>query len=285
MEKAALILEGGALRVLFTSGILDFFLESGLEFEYVNGVSGGALCGVNYLSKQVGRTAETNIRFLRDKRYIGVRNLLFHDGIFNFEFLFGDISEHYLPFDYETYRNSPQTFEAVATNCLNGQGEFFKRTSDNDQFEAIKASASMPLLSKTRYINDTPYLDGGIAVPIPYQRAFELGYEKAVVVLTQDQSYRKPENDPRMNSIVARRYQQYPEFVEAFISRPQRYNQTLDEINQLESEGKLLVIRPKEPVKVSRMERDPNKLKALYKHGIEVVADKMPEVSDYLALR
>ncbi|MGL4697502.1 patatin-like phospholipase family protein [Enterococcus larvae] len=282
MEKAALILEGGALRVLFTSGILDRFIQNEIEFEYVNGVSGGALCGVNYLSKQVGRTAETNLQFLHDKRYIGMRNLFFHGGIFNFDFLFGPISETYIPFDYETYLSSEQMFEIGATNCLTGKSDYFRKMRDNDQFEAVKASASMPLVSKIRKVDERPYLDGGISSSIPYQRAIDLGYKKIVVVLTQDIAYRKPENSQRVNKLAARYYRKYPEFVNAFITRPQRYNEELEEINRLEREGRLFVFRPEHPVDVSRVEKDKRKLEALYEHGKIVTDQQLKQMVAYL---
>lgn len=282
MEKAALILEGGALRVLFTSGILDRFIQNEIEFEYVSGVSGGALCGVNYLSKQVGRTAETNLRFLNDKRYIGMRNLFFHGGIFNFDFLFGPISQTYIPFDYETYLSSEQIFEIVATNCLTGSSDYFRKEEDNDQFEAVKASASMPLVSKIRRVGDQPYLDGGISSSIPYQRAIDLGYEKIVVVLTQDITYRKPENNERVNKVAARYYRKYPEFVKAFVTRPQRYNEELEEIQRLESAGRLFVFRPEHPVDVARVEKDRSKLESLYSHGMTVTDQQLKRMVAYL---
>lgn len=285
MEKAALILEGGALRVLFTSGILDRFIQHEIEFEYVNGVSGGALCGVNYLSKQVGRTAETNLRFLHDKRYIGMRNLFLHGGIFNFDFLFGPISQTYIPFDYDTYSSSDQLFEVIATNCLTGKGDYFRKEASNDQFEAVKASASMPLVSRIRRVNEQPYLDGGISSSIPYQRAIDLGYEKIVVVLTQDIEYRKAENSQRVNRFAARYYRKYPEFVKAFVTRPQRYNEELDEIHRLEREGRLFVLRPEHPVDVARVEKDKRKLEALYDHGTMVTDQQLKHMVAYLNQR
>lgn len=282
MEKAALILEGGALRVLFTSGILDRLIQHGIEFEYVNGVSGGALCGVNYLSKQFGRTAETNLRFLHDKRYIGMRNLFLHGGIFNFDFLFGPISQTYIPFDYDTYLSSEQIFEVIATNCLTGKSDYFRKQEDNDQFEAVKASASMPLVSKIRKVEKRPYLDGGISSSIPYQRAIDLGYEKIVVILTQDIEYQKPENNDRVNRLATGYYRKYPEFVKAFVTRPQRYNAELEEIDRLEKEGRLFVFRPEHPVDVARIEKDRGKLESLYNHGMAVTDKQLQRMVAYL---
>jgi len=283
LEKAALILEGGALRSFFTSAILDFFIEHDVEFEYVHGVSAGTLCAMNYISKQRNRSANINLHFLHDKRYISVSNLWNNGGIFNLDFLFSPECFAYSPFDWDAYRQSQQIFEITATNCESGQAHVFRKEQNNDQVEAIKASSSIPLLSDIRIIDDQPYLDGGIADSIPYKRAQQLGYDKIVVVMTRDINYRKPENGAAMNNLVKQRYKQYPNFVHSFIDRPKHYNQALTEIENLEKQGEIFVLRPEDPVTVSRFERDNTKLIDLYHKGTEAIVEQMPALKKYLA--
>lgn len=282
MEKAALILEGGALRSFFTSAILDYFIEHDVEFEYVHGVSAGTMCAMNYLSKQRTRSSRINLHFLHDKRYISVSNLWSRGGVFNLDFLFSPECYAFSPFDWETYRNSQQIFEITATNCVSGQGNVFRKQPTNDQIEAIKASSSIPLLSDTRIIGGQPYLDGGVADSIPFKRAQELGYTKIVVVVTRDLSYRKPENGAAMNNLIKNRYKQYPKFVEAFTDRPKNYNRSLSELEQLEKAGKVFVLRPEEPVTVTHFERDDRKLIELYHKGTETIIEQFAAMQDYL---
>jgi predicted patatin/cPLA2 family phospholipase len=282
LEKAALILEGGALRSFFTSAVLDYFLENQMEFEYIHGVSAGTMSAMNYISKQKGRSADVNTHFLHDKRYIGFHNLLHNGGIFNLDFLFSPECFDYSAFDYNAYRQSKQIFEITATNVLTGQPDVFRKTDTDGQEEAIKASASMPLVSNIRVVNHQPYLDGGITDSIPFKRAQELGYEKIVIVLTRDLSYRKAENSRALNRLVKIKYHDFPQFVDAFINRPKHYNQALDEIEQLEREGKIFVIRPQEPVNVARVERDEKKLMALYDKGTEVIQNQFEALKAYL---
>lgn len=283
MENAALILEGGALRSFFTSAVLDYFLEHEIEFKYVHGVSAGTLCAMNYISKQRNRSSNINLHFLHDKRYISVSNLWNNGGIFNLDFLFSPDCFAYSPFDWTTYRKSQQTFEITATNCKTGQAQVFRKQTENDQVEAIKASSSIPLLSDIRIIDDQPYLDGGIADSIPFKRAQELGYDKIVVVLTRDLTYRKSENGAAMNNMVKRRYKQYPNFVRSFIDRPKHYNQALTEIEKLERQGKVFVLRPEDPVTVSHFERDNTKLIDLYNKGTETIVEQADALKRYLA--
>lgn len=282
LEKAALILEGGALRSFFTSAILDYFIEHEVEFEYVHGVSAGTLCAMNYISKQRNRSASINLHFLHDKRYISVSNLWNSGGIFNLDFLFSPECFAYSAFDWQTYRQNRQIFEITATNCETGQGHVFRKEPGNDQVEAIKASSSIPLASDIRIVEDQPYLDGGIADSIPFKRAQELGYEKIVVVVTRDLAYRKPENGAAVNNLVKTRYKQYPNFVQSFIDRPKHYNEALTELERLEEAGKVFVLRPEDPVTVSRFERDNTKLIDLYHKGTETIIEQFDAMKAYL---
>lgn len=284
MTEGALVLEGGSLRCMFTSGVLDVMLEQGVILSYVNGVSAGSMCGMNYVSGQVGRTLRVNTEFLHDKRYISFRNLLKNRLIFNFDFLFGEISTELIPFDAEAFENSPQKFEAVATRCKTGKPEFFQKGICTDINAAVQASSSMPLLSRMIPVEGKKYLDGGISLPIAYQRALDLGYEKVVVVLTREQGYRKKPTDKLTEICYERYFKPLPLLREALAEIPQRYNHMQEEMEQLEAEGKLFIIRPQLPVLVSRVEQDVKKLEDLYQEGRRIGEEQLPALKEYLGI-
>ena len=224
MQNGALILEGGSLRSLFTSGVLDVFMEHNLYFSDVTGVSAGSLTGVNYVSCQPGRSAKLNIGYVNDKRYLGVNNLILHHEIFNFDFLFNDLSHSILPMDFDTFYKSPQHFTAVATNLRTGEAEYFEKSSCSDILAAIRASSSMPMLSKAVKMNGELYLDGGCAMAIPYQKAIDDGFEKIVLVLTRQQGYRKLYTKPSTLHLYAKYFRHFPKFLSALYAVPTRYD-------------------------------------------------------------
>ena len=234
MQNGALILEGGSLRSLFTSGVLDVFMEHNLYFSDVTGVSAGSLTGVNYVSRQPGRSAKLNIDYVNDKRYLGVNNLILHHEIFNFDFLFNDLSHSILPMDFDTFYKSPQHFTAVATNLRTGEAEYFEKSSCSDILAAIRASSSMPMLSKAVKMNGELYLDGGCAMAIPYQKAIDDGFEKIVLVLTRQQGYRKLYTKPSMLRLYAKYFRHFPKFLSALYAVPTRYDAQQREIDRLE---------------------------------------------------
>lgn len=282
MVKAALVLEGGALRGMFTAGVLDVFLDQGIEFEYVNGVSAGSLNAINYVSKQNGRSRDVNLNYVNDPRYLGVRNIVSNGGIFNFKFLFGELSDALLPFDARTFFASKQRLEVVATNCGTGMAEYFEKGKEPEIMLASAASSSMPVVSSMIRLNGNSYLDGGIAEPIAYRRAMEQGYEKLVLVLTRQAGYKKPSTSKAMKLTYARRYRKYPQLVERLIAVPEHYNAVQKEIAALEREGKLFVIRPQKPVDISRVEKDVVRLRKLYDEGQEEMKARMEEMRKYL---
>ena len=237
MQNGALVLEGGSLRSLFTSGVLDVFMEHNLYFSDVTGVSAGSLTGVNYVSRQPGRSAKLNIDYVNDKRYLGVNNLILHHEIFNFDFLFNDLSRSILPMDFDTFYKSPQRFTAVATNLRTGEAEYFEKSSCSDILAAIRASSSMPMLSKAVKMNGELYLDGGCAMAIPYQKAIDDGFEKIVLVLTRQQGYRKLYTKPSMLRLYAKYFRHFPKFLSALYAVPTRYDAQQREIDRLEKEG------------------------------------------------
>lgn len=284
MTEAALVLEGGSLRGLFTSGVLDTLIEQGIVFSYVNGVSAGSMNGMNYISKQVGRTLEINTQYIHDKRYLSFKNMVKNRQIFNFDFLFGELSTDLVPYDFDAFYRSPQIFEVVATRCRTGRPEYFEKSTCSDMMAAVEASASMPVLSKMIAVDGKKYLDGGISMPIAYQRALDLGYEKVILILTRHNGFQKPPMSSLMRRAYARYFSPLPELQEALYQVPDRYNRMQLEIEELEAAGRILVIRPEFPVKVSRVEKDLNKLTALHEEGRRIAKQELPRLKEYLNL-
>lgn len=268
MQDITLILEGGALRSLYTSGVLDVLMKYNIEANCVMGVSAGALTGMNYISKQPKRTAKINIENCDNSNYIGLKALRKERGLIGYGYLFNDISKEKYPFDFETFKNSNQKFISVVTNCEEGKTEYVeKQDCKDDIFKVVQASSSMPLCSKMVKIGNNHYLDGAVTMPIPVDYALKNKYNNIVVVLTRDRNYRKPEISKRMKSLYKHVYGKYPKLVEKLCTMPERYNKIKEEINELEREGKIIVIAPSKPVNVSRLEKDKEKLKALYEEG------------------
>lgn len=282
MIDAALVLEGGALRGMFTAGVLDVLMEDQIEFAYVNGVSAGSLNGINYISKQNGRSRDINLNYVNDPRYLGVRNMVSNGGIFNFRFLFGELSDELVPFDARTFFASKQRFEVVATDCRTGTAEYFEKGREPEIMWASAASSSMPVISSMISLNGKRYLDGGISVPIAYRRAMEEGYKKIVLVLTRQAGYEKPATSKAMKLTYTRYYRKYPKLVERLISVPENYNAMQREIAALEKEGKIFVIRPKKPVEISRFEKDVERLRRLYNEGWAIMRERGEAMMEYL---
>lgn len=284
MIKATLVLEGGALRGMYTSGVLDTFLKNNMEFECVAGVSAGALNAMSYISKQPGRSARINLEYCDDPRYIGRKAFIKNKGIIGYDYLFGDISENKVPFDYKAFENTNQRFVIVTTNCEKAETEYLERGNCNDLFKAAQASSSMPLASAMVEINNSFYLDGAVTTSIPVKWALEQGYEKVVVVLTRDKTYRKPMTSNKMKKLYKLAYHKYPKLIEKLNTMPERYNKLQEELIDLEKEGKIFIIRPEKEVTVSRLEKDKEKLENLYKEGIAEAEKNLDALKEYLEI-
>ena len=284
MIKAALVLEGGALRGMYTSGVLDTFLKNNMEFECVAGVSAGALNAMSYISKQPGRSAKINLEYCDDPRYIGRKAFINNKGIIGYDYLFGDISENKVPFDYKAFENTNQRFVIVTTNCEKAETEYLERGNCNDLFKAAQASSSMPLASAIVEINNNHYLDGAVTTSIPIKWAIEQGYEKVVVVLTRDRTYRKPMLSNKMKKLYKLAYHKDEKLIEKLNTMPERYNKLQEEIIDLEKEGKIFIIRPEKEVTVSRLEKDKEKLENLYKEGIAEAEKNLDALKEYLEI-
>lgn len=282
MTEAALILEGGSLRCLFTSGVLDAFLEQDLEFSYVGGVSAGSMCAMNYISRQMGRTRDVNLNFVHDRRYLSLRNMLRRRQLFDFDFLFGELSATLIPFDWETFEASGQRFVVTATRCLTGEPEYFEKGACADLTAAIAASSSLPLVSRMVTVEGKKYLDGGLSMPIPYRKAMEEGFGRVVLVLSRHKGYRKTPAPAWKKRAYARYFGPLPKLLQAINDIPDRYNRMQDEIDELERAGKVFVIRPPHPVAVSRFEQDKRKLDELYHVGRNCGMSAMGSLRAYL---
>lgn len=279
--KKGLILEGGAMRGMFTAGVMDVMMESGIEFDGAVGVSAGACFGCNYKSGQIGRVIRYNTRFCNDKRYSGFHLLLKEGNIFSTDFCYDEVPLQHDVFDFEAYKNNPMEFYVVATDVESGKAVYHKYEGYEDQgFDWIRASASMPLVSQMVEIEGKKYLDGGIADSIPLRFFESIGYDKNVVVLTQPEGYVKEKN-PLMPAMKAK-YRKYPELLYAIESRDIIYNATLHYIAEKEKAGEILVIRPQCSLDIKKVEKDPEKLKAVYVCGRLAAVEKMAEIKKFL---
>ena len=283
--KGAMCLEGGSLRGLFTAGVLDALLYNEVYIEYVNGVSAGSMNGMNYISRQRGRSKRINLKYLHDKRYISYKNMFKSRQIFNFDFLFNDISNKYDIFDWESFNDKAKKYEVVATDVITGESKFFDKNICSDIISAVKASASMPVMSKMIDVEGRKYLDGGISTSIAYKRAFDVGYSKAIVVLTREEGYRKKPVNKINESIYKRYFKPLPNLVEKLMTVPERYNKMQEEMEELAKEGKLLIIRPQNKVTVQRLEHSSVKLEKLYNEGYEVGSKNIENIKKFIALK
>ena len=281
MINSALVLEGGALRSIYAAGVLDVFLENAIIFEYVLGVSAGALNAGNYISGQIGRSARVNIDYVNDSRYIGLWHLLKEGSIFNFDFLFGEPSKEWMPYDEKAFLSSKQRYIIGATNCNTGKQEFFERHSYNDLVEVLTASSTLPVLSKLAYIDGIPYIDGGVSNAIPFKKAQIDGYDKIVIILTRPKGYYNRKKIV-LNDFFRVYYRKYPNLVKKLCTMSERYNLLLRQISKLEKAGKVFVIQPTTKLKVKRIERNQDKLRLLYLEGKEDARVLLPQMLKYL---
>lgn len=279
--KTGLVLEGGALRTIFSSGVCDGLLALDTLPDCVVGVSAGMAYGVSYLSRQQGRNLEIVTRFANDKRYMGKRNLLKPSNrcYFGLKFTYDDIPNRLVPFDYETFAAYPGQVEAVVTNLETGGPEYLPVPRRDEKFLVLQATCAMPLLFPIYRMGGIPCLDGGPADGIPWRRAFDLGCDRVVVVLTRERDYlRQPESIQRAVNL---RYRHYPKFCEAMRTRAERYNACRAELFALEREGKVLVLAPKSTQGFSRTEKDVEKIKALWQDGFDQASARLEEVKTF----
>ena len=256
-----LVLEGGAMRGLYTAGVLDVFLDNNIKVDGIIGVSAGVLFGVNYLSKQKGRGIRYNKKFAKDKRYMGIRSFLTTGNIINKDFAYYEIPYKIDIFDDEEFKKSNIDFWATVTNIETGEAEYLKLDSVLNQMEILRATSAMPLVSKIVEWDNKKYLDGGVSDSIPIEKCKSMGYDKIVVVLTRPIEYRKK----KANSLLARiKYKRYPKLIRTMENRYKKYNETVEKIIDMENKKEIFVIRPSKDLRLKRIEKDIDKLQAMY---------------------
>ena len=277
--KVGLVLEGGAMRGMYTAGVLDTFLDNNIEVDGIIGVSAGVLFGVNYLSKQKGRVIRYNKRFINDKRYMGFWSLLTTGNIINKEFSFYEVPQKLDVFDNDTFKESKTDFWATITNMETGKAEYVKLEDLFAQMEVLRATSAMPYVSRIVELESGKYLDGGISDSIPVDKCKELGYDKVIVVLTRPLDYRKKK--PK-EFLAKSYYRKYPEFAKTLNNRYKMYNDTVEKIIDMENKKEIFVIRPSRLVNVKRIEKDPEKLQEMYDLGLEDGKSSLEKLKEYI---
>lgn len=277
--KVGLVLEGGAMRGMYTAGILDVFMENNIEVNGIVAVSAGVLFGVNYLSKQKGRVIRYNKKFIKDKRYMGMRSLITTGNIINKDFSFYEVPYKLDVFDDETYKKSNIDFYATVTNVETGKPEYIKVDSVFEQMEVLRATSAMPFVSRFVELDGKKYLDGGISDSIPVDKCKELGYEKIIVVLTRPIEYRKKKANELLTKI---RYSKYPNLIKAINNRYKNYNNAVEKIIDMENRKEIFVIRPSRLVEIKRIEKDENKLQEMYDLGIEDAKNILEGLKEFI---
>ena len=277
--KIGLVLEGGAMRGLFTAGVLDIFLDNNVEVTDVVGVSAGTLFGVNYVSKQRGRALRYNLKYINDKRYMNVKSWLKTGNLINKDFTYYKLPFQLDVFDNKTFKESPINFFATVTNIETGEAEFVKIKDAYKQMETLRATSALPFISEIIEVGDKKYLDGGISNSIPIDFFEKQDFDKVIVILTRPITYRKEKTTGIQYKLF---YKKYPKLVEKLENRYKEYNDTVDKIVELEKEGKLFVIRPSENITIKRLEKDIEKLQKVYDLGLKDGNNIIEDLKQYL---
>ena len=278
--KRGLVLEGGALRGLFSAGVIDVMMENGIDYDGVIGVSAGSNFGCNYKSRQPGRVIRYNVRFANDPRYMGLRSLITTGNLVGAEFAY-----HYMPlqldvFDIATFESDPMEFYLVCTDCLTGEPVYYRMDKvDYDSLEWLRASASMPLVTRPVKVGGRVLLDGGISDSIPLKHFQDMGFDRNVVVLTRPRSYRKEPTKLWPYRLLMRRY---PAITQAMARRHEMYNSQLDYVEREEQAGRIFVIAPEQDLPIGRVEMNVEKMNTVYNIGRETATALLPRLKEFL---
>lgn len=283
--KIGLVFEGGASRGLFSCGVMDALLEEHITADYVIGVSAGIAYGTSYISGQIGRNLELSMKYMHDKRYMGIRHLLNPEkrSYYNMDFAFKQIPEELVPFDFDAFANSKSTNIATLTNMETGEPEYITLPTDNwdKHLKIIWASCALPFLFRPEKIDGHLYMDGGISDPIPFRRAIEDGCDKIIVVLTRERSYSK-RSEFSVRLAKTAYCHKYPKFADTLEKRSERYNDARNKIFDLADKNQIIAIMPHDTSKFHRTERNPEKLKIMYDDGYKTTKDMMEKIKSYL---
>ena len=277
--KKGLVLEGGGFRGIYTAGVLDVFLDHGISFDGVIGVSAGTAHGCSYLSSQKGRSINYYTKYCNDPRFMSFKSFLKTGNIVGVQFAYHDLPEKLVPYDYEAFKAQKSEFYVTVSNLESGKAEYIKINDMLADIDYLRASASLPYFSKIVELDGKKYLDGGCCDGIPIKAFREMGYEKNVVVLTRHDGYVKKQEH---GTFAKLKYRKYPEFVKALIGLHERYNQTLEYIHELEKSGEIFAIRPSEELKIGRMEHDADKVRAAYEIGVRDAEKLVAELKKWL---
>ena len=278
-----LVLEGGSFRGCYTSGVLDVLMEAGINLQTTIGTSAGALNGYNYVAGEIGRAARINLGYRHDRRYFGPRTLAKNRGVVGFDFLLGEVEEE-IPFNRERFEDPSRRFLVTVTNCETGQVQYCEKGVTEDFQRAVQASASMPFVSDMVEVDGIPCLDGGCTVKIPYRWALDHGFEKILVVRTRPQSYRRPPEGKRFMELAERLYRNYPNLVERLNSQSNQYNSACMELDELQEQGRIMMLCPSGSISVSMLEGDMERLGALYLLGRADAKLMLPQLRAYFGL-
>ncbi len=273
-----LVLEGGALRGVYTDGVLDALLEENILFPYIIGVSAGVSNAYSYASLQKGRNWEIIAKYRSDKRYIGARNYLTERSLFGIDFIYDEIPNRLIPFDYQAFYHYPGTVIAGITDAETGQPLYFDQSYAEPSFQVLRATCALPVLFPPISIQGRPAYDGGLADPIPIAKAIEDNNQKNLIVLTREKEYQKQPPGPSTKAAARLIEKKYPKIAELMRTRHLAYNRTLEQIKALEQEGNAVVLRPDPLVNVTRLEKDPKRLYALYQAGIRDCKAALPQI-------
>lgn len=279
--KAGIILEGGAMRSVFSAGILDFFLDKGIEIPNVLAISAGAYAGMNYVSGQRGRIVDSVIQPMTEEKCVSFRNYLTKGTFFDMDLLFDEIPRRRAPFDFDSFFASEKRFITSTINCNTGETLFFEKFKDSEDFlQVCRAANSMPLLAKVARYNDIPMLDGGMGEAIPIQKALEEGWKKIIVILTRDEKYRKRKRHFYLQ-VLRLIYHKYPAFLKLVENRSERYNKSLETIMELEKEGHAYIFRPTE-ITIHNNETNVDRLMKYYQHGYDTAKEQCSKFEAFL---
>lgn len=279
---AGLILEGGGMRGVYTAGVLDYFIDQGIYFNRIYAVSAGACHACSYISRQRGRAFRVNVNYLKDKRYCGLDSLIRTGDLFGAEMLYDIIPNQLDLYDYDAFAEYPGVCYAVVTNCRTGQAEYIPLRDMRENILAVRASSSLPMVSRMVPIGGGEYLDGGIADSIPLARSIADGNKKNVLILTRAPGYRKKPNS--LMPLIRAKYRKYPRLVEAMKNRHEAYNAALELIESERRAGRAFVIQPEKAPEIGRVEKDRAKLKALYDEGYREAAAVFDDMTDFLGI-
>lgn len=278
---SALVLEGGTFRPIFSAGVMDALLDYDVHFPYVIGVSAGITDGISYVSKQKKRNYNVLVNLRHDKRYIGMRNFISDKSLFGLQFAYEDMPRDIYPFDWETYRNSRTEVRVGVTNVETGESEYLDGKELEERFMMLRATCALPFVFPVIKLNGKGYYDGGICDPIPVKKAMADGHDKLLIVLTRPKGYVKKLSTA--NKIAAGYLKRkYPKLVEPLLTRHNKYNETVKFCEQLENEGKAVLLRPTEEIQIESFEKDIEKIKRIYHFGYNLAVERMDEIKELL---